>query len=52
MPMKPLVIAALLLSALLAACAPAPSITDQPSGEFADQGLYQVSNSGFASAYA
>ena len=42
----------ILLLGLLTACATEPTVTEQPSGEFAEEGLYEVSGSGFATAYA
>lgn len=41
----------LLLATLLTACS-SPTLKDEPSGEFADQGLHEVRNSGFEWAWA
>jgi len=41
----------LLLMALLAACS-SPSFEDEPSGEFADEGLYPVRSTGFNEVHA
>jgi hypothetical protein len=39
------------LLTLLSSCSSGPTLTDQASGEFSAQGLYQVQSSGFTSAY-
>jgi hypothetical protein len=52
MQAPPKLLAALMLLLVIAACAQAPAVQEQPSAEFAAEGLHPVTSSGFATAYA
>ena len=52
MPTIPGRLLVLLLLTLVTACAQAPTVQEQPGGEFSAAGLHPVTSSGFAHAYA
>ena len=50
-PAKAKALAALILLLMATACAGPPAVQEQPSAEFAAEGLHPVKSSGFAAAY-